>query len=218
MVFLFMIPFLLSLALFFLLNKKLESKNWFIEFAKDYFFIVLLAFIILLAAFLFVTILDLNFIETIYCEGVSDSVSNTNQPTNLNSLGNIQNIPSNSPDTISNTNSSKIQIDSDKYYHVRKDSVDKGVEIISKGLELVIEKLAAIVGAAPSAGTAAATVLKSNFPLGPKLAIAGASAVVVGATTKIGIAIGEAVVTKSRVSPSTDGLNKIEPDRIPSPT
>ena len=64
-----MIPFLLSLALFFLLNKKLESKNWFIEFAKDYFFIVLLAFIILLAAFLFVTILDLNFIETIYCEG-----------------------------------------------------------------------------------------------------------------------------------------------------
>ena len=81
--------------------------------------------------------------------GVSESVSNTNQPTNLNSLGNIQNIPSNSPDTISNTNSSKIQIDSDKYYHVRKDSVDKGVEIISKGLELVIEKVAAIVGAPP---------------------------------------------------------------------
>ena len=70
----------------------------------------------------------------------------------------------------------------------------------------------------PSAGTAAATVLKSKFPLGPQLAIAGASAVVVGATTKIGIAIGEAVFTKSRVSPSTDGLNKIEPDRIPSPT
>lgn len=130
-----------------------------------------------------------------------DSVSDTNQPTNLNSPGNNKNIPSNTPDTNSKTNSSKIQLDSDKYYHVRKDSVDKGVELISKGLELGVEKVAPNVGVVT--GTAAATVLKSSLPIGPKLAIAGASALVVGASTKIGIAIGEAVVARSRENPST---------------
>lgn len=89
---------------------------------------------------------------------------------------------------------------------------------MSKGLELGVEKVTANVGAAAAAGSAASTVLKSKLPIVPKLALAGASAVVVGATTKIGIAIGEAVVTRSRENPTTEVLTKIDPDRIPSPS
>lgn len=66
-----MIPFVLSLALFFLLNKKVQTQKWFLEWAKDFFFTVLPFFLILilLAAFLFVTNIDLKLIETIYYDG-----------------------------------------------------------------------------------------------------------------------------------------------------
>ena len=67
--------------------------------------------------------------------------SDTIQPTNLKSPGNNKNIPSNTPYTNSNTISSKIQLDSDKYYHIRKIYVDKGVEQITKGLELGVDKV-----------------------------------------------------------------------------
>jgi hypothetical protein len=108
---------------------------------------------------------------------------------------------SESSNTNTNTNPSNIQLESEKYYPIRKDFVDKGVEIISKGVEQGVEKVVANVGA--FAGTAAAAVLKSNLPTGPQIAIAAASALVVGASTKIVIAIGESVVTRSKGNPST---------------
>lgn len=164
---------------------------------------------------------ELSLIDTIYCDGLCAServpLEVICQLIRIPPVNNT-NIPSNTPDTNSNTNSRKIELDSDKYYHIRKDSVDKAVEIFSKGVEQGVDKLVANVGAAAAGGTAAATVLKSNLHVVPKLAIAGASAVIVGASTKIGIAIGEAVVSKSRANPATDVLTKMDPDRIPSPT
>ena len=217
-----MIPFLLCLALFCLLNTKLLSQTWLIEIAKDFFyvFLTILIFMLLASLLLFLGYNDFSLMDTIYCDGGddTDSLSGSTKPTNLDAPGNNTNINANSHDPNSNTNSSKIQLDSEKYYHVRKDSVDKAIDLASKGIEQAAEKIVANVGAATAAGTAAATILKSNLPLVPKLAIAGASAAVVGASTKIGIGIGEAVLTRSKENPTTNVLTKIDPDRIPSPT
>jgi hypothetical protein len=73
------------------------------------------------------------------------------------------NIPSNTPDT-NNTNSRKIELDSAKYYHVRKDAVDQGVELVRKGLEVGVEKAVAIVEVTTVARPAASTTLKSKLP------------------------------------------------------
>ena len=223
--FLFMVPFLLSLAFFYLLYTKLQSKSWFLDIATDLFFNILLAIIILIllgALFLILGYNDLNLldtiIDTIYCDGVDASDSLSNQPTKMDSPGNSSNLSSNNLDMHSKSNSSKIELDKDKYYHIRKDSVDKGVDILSKGLEVGIEKVKANVGAASAAGTAAATVLKSNLPVLPKLALAGASAVVVGASTKIGIAVGGAILTRNSANTSTGSFPITYPDRLPSPT
>lgn len=89
---------------------------------------------------------------------------------------------------------------------------------MGKVVEQGVEKVVANVGAAAAAGSAASTVLKSNLPVVPKLIIAGTSAFVVGASTKIGISLGEALVYKNGANPATDLLTKINPDRIPSPT
>lgn len=69
--------------------------------------------------------------------------------------------------------------------------------------EVGIEKAVANVGAATAGGAAASTVLKSNLPVGPKLALSGASAAVVGASTKAGVSIGENVLTRSSGNPSS---------------
>ena len=100
---------------------------------------------------------------------------------------------------------------------MRKDSVNKAVELVSKGRETSVEKTVAILGAATAAGAAASTVLKTSLPVGPKLALAGASAMVVGVSTKIGIAIGEAVL-KSKENHTTNALNKMDPYKLQSPT
>ena len=52
----------------------------------------------------------------------------------MDSPGNSTNLSSNNQDLNSNSNSSIIELDKDKYYHIRKDSIDKGVDIVSKGL------------------------------------------------------------------------------------
>ena len=114
--------------------------------------------------------------------------------------------------------SNKIELDRDKYYHIRKDSIDKVVDIISKGVEHGVEKVVANEGVVAAGGGAASTILKSNLPIIPKLALAGTSAAIVAATTKIGISIGEAVVSKSLANPSTDVLTTMDPQIIPSPT
>ena len=215
--FIFMIPFLFSLVLFLWLNKKLKSQFFLTQIFTEIFVYLIIYIIIIIcwAAFYFLTgyfdfsLFDLIF-DTIYCDGLDDTDSGSNQKTNLDSPGNNTN--NTSPDT-----NSKIELDSEKYYHMRKDSVDKAVELVSKGLETGIEKAVANMGAATAAGTAATAVLKSSLPAVPKLALAGASAAVVGASTKIGIAIGEAVL-KGKENHTTDALNKMDPDKIPSPT
>lgn len=147
-----------------------------------------------------------------------ESYSGNSKPTKLESAGTSTNIPSNGSDTKTETNSSKIELDKEKYYHVRKDFVDKVVELVDKGVERAVEKAVANLGVAAAAGGAASTVLKSKLPIVPKIAAAGVTAVVVGASTKLGIGIGEAVLNKSRENPSTDVLNKIDPDKVPSPS
>jgi hypothetical protein len=214
-----MVPFLVSLAFFFLLNTKQHSKTGFIEIVKDlffHFFIIFIIIILMTGMFLLLGYYDLSLIDTIYCDGGDDSDYGNSQPTKLESAGTSTNIPSNSPDTNTETNSRKIELDKEKYYHVRKDSVDKVVELVDKGVERGVEKAVANLGVAAAAGSAASTILKSNLPIIPKIAAAGVTAVVVGASTKIGI--GEAILNKSRENPSTDVLNKIVPDRVPSPS
>lgn len=208
---------------FYFLNTKLQSHKKHLDLASVYLWEVLLSFFIIIifllfVAFFLITNTDLNLIETIYCHGLDEQVSNTTQATNFNSPDNSPNIASNNPNMSPNTNSSKIELEPEKYYHVRKDTVDKVIEVISKVAEVGVEKVVAKVGAAAAGGTAAGAVLKRNLPLGPKIAEAGASAAVVAVSTKIGITLGEAFVTRSSGNPSTDVLNKIASDRIPSPT
>jgi hypothetical protein len=163
-------------------------------------------------AFLLITNTDITFFKTIYCHGLEDQVSNTTQPINIPSPDNTPNIPSTNPTMSPNTNSSKIELEPEKYYHVRKDTVAKLIEIAGKAVEVGVEKVVANVGAATAGGTAASTILKSKLPLGPKIAIAGASAAVVAASTKIGITLGENLLTKGSGNANT------ALDRTPSPT
>jgi hypothetical protein len=120
-------------GLVFLLNKKTTSPKWFIEIGKDFFSNILLAFIlyILLTALLLLTNNDFSLIETIYCDGETRIYLKVISLLNYNPGYN--NIPSNSPDTNSKTKYRKIELDSEKYYHVRKDSADKAVELLGKG-------------------------------------------------------------------------------------
>jgi len=105
-----------------------------------------------------IILLFFNFINVdhfIYCEGDDEITSDTN-----------------------NKNQTNIVIESDNYYHIKKDSVnvDKGMDIINQTLNKNLDKLVSNVGAATAAGGAASTVLKSNLPPIQKLALAGASA------------------------------------------
>jgi hypothetical protein len=137
-----------------------------------------------------------NLLNLIYCEGDDEITPETNND---------------------NKNQKNIVVESDNFYHIRKDSVDvsKGMDIISKTLDSNFDKLVSNVGAATAAGTAASAVLKSNLPPAQKLALAGASAAVVGASTKIGIAVGEAIVKNNSLNSSID--SKTLNQETPSP-
>jgi hypothetical protein len=198
--FVFMIPFAFYLGVYLLLNKYIQSNNWFIGFAKYFILNVITTIILVILAYIFGYYF--NFYDYIYCDGEDDIVSNIQSNTDTNN---------------------KIILDSDKYYHIRKDSIDTGVNktfnIISKGLELGIEKLMPNLAGATAAASAAGTILKSNLPPVQKLALAGASAAIVGASTKIGLAVGEIIIKNSeRLNTSGEALKKVDPDKLPSPT
>lgn len=224
--FIFMIPFLISLALYYLLNIKIRSKNWLIEIwlieiIKIFFFHVFIVLIILSflsALFGFLGYNNLSLINTIYCDKLDESSTGNIMPTNSDASVNTINTHLNTPDTIPKTDSSKITLESDKYYHIRKDYVDKAIEIISKGVEQGVDKIVANVGSAAEGGTAAATILKSSITTGSKLLLAGASAVIVAASTKIGITVGENLLSRSSTNTTSDVLTKMDLDIIPSPT
>lgn len=170
--FVFMFPFAISISVS--LNKYLQSNNWLFGFAKYFILNLITTIFILLIAFIFGYYFNLN--DFIYCEGEDLNGSNTAESDN------------------------KIKLDSADYYHIKKEYVNMGIDttngFISKGLELGIEKLAPNIGAGTAAPTIAATVLKSSLPPLQKLALAGTSAAIVGASTKIGLHIGETIIKK----------------------
>jgi len=127
---------------------------------------------------------------TIYCEG-GDTDINTSSGNNTNtSFGEN-----------SKTDSTKgIILESNDHYHITKEDFNKGIDFITQNIKTGIESVIPNLGAASAAGTAASAVIKnSNLPTLPKLALSGAAAAVVGASTKIGIATGDALL-KNKIS------------------
>lgn len=99
---------------------------------------------------------------------------------------------------------------------LKKTLLEKGMDIINQTLNKNLDKLVSNVGAATAAGGAASTVLKSNLPPIQKLALAGASAAIVGASTKIGISVGEAIVKNNVLNNGNDNKTPIDQE-TPSP-
>lgn len=200
--FVFMIPFAISISVS--LNKYLQSNNWLFGFAKYFILNLITTIFILLIAFIFGYYFNLN--DFIYCEGEDLNVSNTNTESNTE------------------TNNNSIPDSKDCYQlNISKKPVDMAIEdtfkILNQGLVHAIEKLAPNIGAGTAAGTAAATVLKSSLPPLQKLALAGTSAAIVGASTKIGLHIGETIIKNSeKLNTSGEALKTIDPYKLPIPT
>ena len=88
-------------------------------------------------------------------------------------------------------------------------------DVVTQGIDKSIEKLASNTGAGAAAGTAAAAVLKSNLAPVQKIVMTGAAAGITAATTKLGMDFSSAMI-KNRIE-NDKILNKMDPDRIPSP-
>jgi hypothetical protein len=122
--------------------------------------------------------------------------------------------PSTSNSTSPAPDSNKLNLDKNEYYHIRKDSVDRAVDIVTDMAKVAVKQIIPNMGAGAAAGAVASAVIKSALPPGQNLIMTGVTAGVVGCTTKIGLALGDALISKA--SGSSSPLN---PSNVPpSPT
>jgi len=185
-IYLYINIFLIISLFLHLLLNNYLKSNYFINFLK-YFILSIIIFIIILVISNFI-----NVDYFIYCDGDDEITSSANQV--------------------------NIVVESDNYYHIKKDSinVDKGMDIINQTLNKNFDKLVSNIGAATAAGSAASTILKTDLPPLQQISLAGASAAIVGASTKIGISVGEAIVKNNILNSGSDSKTPIE-NETPSP-
>jgi cytochrome c oxidase subunit 2 len=111
--------------------------------------------------------------------------------------------------------------DEDQYYKLPKKVVDRALDVGSEVIKSTVEHVIPNIGAGAAAGSAASTILKVSSALPPaqRMALAGASAFVVGAGAQAGLVAGTAIAKNTDIQSMIKNSPHSDPnlDRIPSP-